>query len=122
MKTKVNLPKWGIGLDEGTVLRWLKTVGEKVQKGEAIVEIETAQATQDVGAPATGTLVEILLSEGQTAQVNTVISVIEDEDAREVFGGSTVRHYDEPLRYAWWRQRGRFPIFVSRPISKWRPA
>jgi pyruvate/2-oxoglutarate dehydrogenase complex dihydrolipoamide acyltransferase (E2) component len=78
MTTKVNLPKWGMGLEEGTVLRWLKTVGERVEKGEAIVEIETAKATQEVEAPVSGTLVSILVAEGQSAPVNTAIAEISE--------------------------------------------
>lgn len=79
MSTRVLLPKWGMGLEEGTVVRWLKTAGDRVAKGEPIVEIETAKATQEVEAPASGILAEILLQEGQAAAVNTAIAVI-DED------------------------------------------
>lgn len=77
MRTSVVLPKWGMGIEEGTVLRWLKREGEIVAQGEPLVEIETAKATQEVEAPAAGTLVKILLAEGQTAPVNTEIGVIE---------------------------------------------
>ena len=79
MTTKVNLPKWGMGLEEGTVVRWLKAVGDKVKKGEPLVEIETAKATQEVEAPVSGTLTKILLAAGETAAVNTEIGVIEEE-------------------------------------------
>lgn len=78
MTTKVILPKWGMGIEEGTVTRWLKAVGEKVERGEPIVEIECAKATQEVEAPASGVLVEILLPEGQTTAVNTEIAVIDE--------------------------------------------
>jgi pyruvate/2-oxoglutarate dehydrogenase complex dihydrolipoamide acyltransferase (E2) component len=78
MTTEVILPKWGMGLEEGTVTRWLKAVGEKVVAGEPLVEIETAKATQEVTAPVSGTLVQILLPQGQTAAVNTPIAVIAD--------------------------------------------
>jgi pyruvate/2-oxoglutarate dehydrogenase complex dihydrolipoamide acyltransferase (E2) component len=77
MTTPVVLPKWGMGIEEGTVTRWLKSVGERVEQGEPIVEIETAKATQEVEAPASGTLVKILLPEGQSAAVNTEIALIE---------------------------------------------
>lgn len=77
MSTNVVLPKWGMGIEEGTVVRWLKREGETVTQGEPLVEIETAKATQEVEAPASGTLVRILLPEGQTAAVNTEIAVIE---------------------------------------------
>jgi pyruvate/2-oxoglutarate dehydrogenase complex dihydrolipoamide acyltransferase (E2) component len=78
MSTKVVLPKWGMGIEEGTVTRWLKTVGEKVEKGEPLVEIETAKSTQEVEAPASGTLIEVLLAEGETAAVNSEIAVIDE--------------------------------------------
>jgi pyruvate/2-oxoglutarate dehydrogenase complex dihydrolipoamide acyltransferase (E2) component len=78
MVTKVILPKSGMGIDEGTIIRWIKAVGDKVQQGESLAEIETAKATQEVEAPVSGTLVQILLPEGQTAAVNTEIAVIED--------------------------------------------
>ena len=78
MTTKLILPKWGMGIEEGTVTRWLKMVGEMVEKGEPIVEIETAKATQEIDAPVSGKLVKILLAEGETAAVNTEIAVIEE--------------------------------------------
>ena len=78
MTTKVNFPKSGMGIDEGTVIRWLKKAGERVSQGEILVEIETAKATQEVAAPAGGTLVKILVVEGETAAVNTALALIED--------------------------------------------
>lgn len=77
MTTKVVLPKWGMGIEEGTVTRWLKAAGDKVEQGEPLVEIETAKATQEVGSPTSGTLVKILLAEGTTAPVNSEIAIIE---------------------------------------------
>jgi pyruvate/2-oxoglutarate dehydrogenase complex dihydrolipoamide acyltransferase (E2) component len=77
MNTPVVLPKWGMGIEEGTVIRWLKEEGQRVEKGEPIVEIETAKATQEVEAPASGILAKILLLEGQAAAVNTEIAIIE---------------------------------------------
>jgi pyruvate/2-oxoglutarate dehydrogenase complex dihydrolipoamide acyltransferase (E2) component len=77
MSTEIVLPKWGMGIEEGTVTRWLKSEGDRVEKGEPIVEIETAKATQEVEAPVSGTLVKILLEQGATAPVNTAIGLIE---------------------------------------------
>lgn len=77
MTTKIVLPKSGMGIEEATVLRWLKAVGEPVKQGEAVVELETAKATQEVEAPVSGTLTRILLQEGETATVNTEIGEIE---------------------------------------------
>lgn len=79
MTTKLVLPKSGMGIEEGTILRWLKAEGDVVTQGEPIVEIETAKATQEVEAPISGTLVKILLAEGSTAAVNTEIAVIEED-------------------------------------------
>jgi pyruvate/2-oxoglutarate dehydrogenase complex dihydrolipoamide acyltransferase (E2) component len=78
MKTDVILPKSGMGIEEGVVSRWLKAAGERVVQGEPLVEIETAKAVQEVEAPATGTLIEILVPEGETAAVNSPIAMIED--------------------------------------------
>ena len=74
---KVVLPKWGMGLEEGTIVSWLKSVGDVVEEGEPLVEVETAKATQEVDAPVSGTLTEILVAEGETVAVNTAIAVIE---------------------------------------------
>jgi pyruvate/2-oxoglutarate dehydrogenase complex dihydrolipoamide acyltransferase (E2) component len=68
-----------MGIEEGTVTRWLKTVGDRVEQGEPLVEIETAKATQEVESPASGTLTKIVLGEGETAAVNTEIAVIESD-------------------------------------------
>lgn len=78
MTIGVNLPKAGMGIEEGTIARWLKSVGDTVLKGEVIVEVETAKAIQEVEAPASGMLVKILVAEGGTARVNTDIAEIEE--------------------------------------------
>jgi len=77
MKVKVVMPKWGTGMNEGTILKWLKSVGERVEMGQPLVEIETAKAVQALDAPITGVLCEILLPEGQEAKVRTPIAIIE---------------------------------------------
>ncbi len=81
MIIKVVLPKWGMGIEEGTVTRWLKAAGDPVTAGEPIVEIETAKATQEVEAPASGKLVEILVPAGASTAVNTDLALIEDGNA-----------------------------------------
>ncbi len=77
MRIKVVMPKWGTGMNEGTIVKWLKAVGDAVNEGEPLVEIETAKSTQELDAPATGTLTEILLEEGEDAEVRTPIAVIQ---------------------------------------------
>jgi len=75
---KVNLPKSGMGIDEGTIARWLKSAGDRVEQGEIIVEVETAKALQEVASPASGVIAEILVDNGQTVPVNTCIAMIDD--------------------------------------------
>ena len=78
MSINVILPKTGMGIEEATITKWLKTVGDTVVKGEALAEIETAKATQEVEAPMSGILTKILLAEGETGAVNTPIAIIDD--------------------------------------------
>ncbi len=70
----VLLPQFGMGMKDGEILRWLKSVGEAVQAGETLVEVEAAKATVEVPAPQAGELVEILAGEGQTVAVRAPIA------------------------------------------------
>jgi pyruvate dehydrogenase E2 component (dihydrolipoamide acetyltransferase) len=76
MSSEVRLPQWGMGMQEGTVLRWLKRVGDPVQAGEDLVEVEAAKTTQPVTAPATGVLLRVLVPEGETVPVRTTLAVV----------------------------------------------
>ncbi len=80
MKVEVLLPQWGMGMSEGTVVAWKKTVGEAVAEGEIIAEIETEKVTQELESPATGVLTEILVQENEEAKVRTALAVIESTD------------------------------------------
>jgi 2-oxoglutarate dehydrogenase E2 component (dihydrolipoamide succinyltransferase) len=66
-----------MGLTEGTVLQWLKSVGDSVVENEPLVEVETAKATDFVVAPATGVLVEILADVGTIVPVGELLATIE---------------------------------------------
>jgi pyruvate/2-oxoglutarate dehydrogenase complex dihydrolipoamide acyltransferase (E2) component len=81
MSTKVNFPKSGMGIEEGVVVRWARGIGEHVQEGELLVEIETAKAIQEVEAPVSGKLTQIFYAVGETAPVNSALGIIEDKDA-----------------------------------------
>lgn len=76
MASKVVLPKWGMGMNEGTILKWLKSEGDVVAEGEPIVEIESAKAVEEAPAPESGRLVRILVLEGETVETFTTIAVI----------------------------------------------
>lgn len=78
MTTKIILTKSGMGIEEGTIARWLKAVGDRVEQGEIVVEVETAKAIQEIEAPAGGTLSKIFCAEGETIAVNAEIAEIEE--------------------------------------------
>lgn len=79
MRVDVLLPQWGMGMSEGTVVEWLKAIGDHVDEDEPLAEIEAAKVEETLESPASGTLVEILLQEGDTADVRTVIAIIEED-------------------------------------------
>jgi pyruvate/2-oxoglutarate dehydrogenase complex dihydrolipoamide acyltransferase (E2) component len=73
----VELPKWGMTMQDGTIAEWLKEVGDKVEEGEPIAIVETEKVNADLEAPESGTLKEILVQEGETAEVGTVLARID---------------------------------------------
>jgi pyruvate dehydrogenase E2 component (dihydrolipoamide acetyltransferase) len=73
---EVIMPRMGETVDEGTVNEWFKKVGDAVTEGEPLLEIGTDKVDTEVPAPATGTLAEIRVQEGETVPVSTVIAVI----------------------------------------------
>ena len=77
MRVEVRLPQWGMGMSEGTITEWFKKVGEQVTEDEPLAEIESEKAAQELESPATGTLVEILVQQGDAVPVRTVIAIIE---------------------------------------------
>src|ERR1700751_1137097 len=76
MPTDVVMPQMGESIFEGTITKWLKKPGDKVQRDEPLFEISTDKVDAEIPAPATGVLQEIKVSEGNTVQVNTVVGVI----------------------------------------------
>ena len=80
MPTDVVMPQMGESIFEGTITKWLKKPGDKVQRDEPLFEISTDKVDAEIPAPASGVLREIKVSEGATVQVNTVVGVIGDGD------------------------------------------
>lgn len=79
MPTTVSMPQLGETVTEGTILRWLKQVGDAVATDEMLVEISTDKVDTEVPSPVTGVLQEILAAEGETIQVGTPMAVIAEE-------------------------------------------
>ena len=70
------LPDTGMGITEGSIVRWVKAIGDSVEKGDVIAEMETAKSTVEIEAVDAGTLVDILVPEDETIEVGTVIARI----------------------------------------------
>jgi len=76
-RVEVLLPQWGMGMSEGSIVTWLKKVGDSVVEDEAMAEVEAEKVEETLEAPATGTITEILVNEGDTVEVRTVVAIIE---------------------------------------------
>jgi len=81
MPTDVIMPQMGESIFEGTITKWLKKPGDKVQRDEPLFEISTDKVDAEIPAPSSGVLQEIKVAEGTTVQVNTVVGVISDGDS-----------------------------------------
>jgi pyruvate dehydrogenase E2 component (dihydrolipoamide acetyltransferase) len=79
MPTDIVMPQMGESIFEGTITKWLKKPGEKVQRDEPLFEISTDKVDAEIPAPASGVLQDIKVSEGSTVQVNTVVGTISGE-------------------------------------------
>ena len=78
-KVEVLLPQWDMGMSEGTISSWLKAVGDEVAEDEPLAEVEAEKVEETLESPAAGRIVEIIIQEGQTVEVRTVIAVIETD-------------------------------------------
>jgi pyruvate/2-oxoglutarate dehydrogenase complex dihydrolipoamide acyltransferase (E2) component len=77
MRVEVLLPQWGMGMSEGSIIQWLKKVGDAVVEDEPLAEVEAEKVEEVLESPATGTLVESLVAEGEAVEVRTVVAIIE---------------------------------------------
>ena len=81
MRVDVTMPQMGESIAEGTISRWIKKLGDKVERDEPMFEISTDKVDAEIPAPAAGVLVEIKSAQGDTVAVNSVVAVIETEEA-----------------------------------------
>ncbi|HET9261366.1 MAG TPA: dihydrolipoamide acetyltransferase family protein [Acidimicrobiia bacterium] len=79
MATTVSMPQLGETVTEGTILKWAKQVGDNITEDEVLVEISTDKVDTEVPSPVAGTILEILVPEGETVEVGTSLVVIGDE-------------------------------------------
>jgi pyruvate dehydrogenase E2 component (dihydrolipoamide acetyltransferase) len=76
---QVTLPRLGQGMESGTIVRWLKAEGDKVEKGEPLYELDTEKVTQEVESDASGVVLKILAGEGEEIEVGKPVAVIGEE-------------------------------------------
>jgi 2-oxoglutarate dehydrogenase E2 component (dihydrolipoamide succinyltransferase) len=76
MSVDVIMPQMGESIAEGTMVKWLKSVGDTIERDEALFEISTDKVDAEIPSPAEGVLLEILVQEGETVEINTVVARI----------------------------------------------
>ena len=76
----IQMPQLGETVTEGTITRWLKGVGDRVEADEPLFEVSTDKVDSEVPAPAAGTLTEIIVQEGETVEVGARLAVISDSE------------------------------------------
>src|SRR5204862_7960956 len=79
MRVDVIMPQMGESIQEGTIVKWLKKVGEAIGRDEPLFEISTDKVDAEIPSPAAGVLKEIKVKEGETVAIKTVVAVIETE-------------------------------------------
>src|SRR5882672_3184419 len=82
MATEVVMPQMGESIAEGTITKWLKNVGDHVERDEPLFEISTDKVDAEIPSPAAGILTDIKFKEGDTVEINTVVAVLDGESAQ----------------------------------------
>jgi 2-oxoglutarate dehydrogenase E2 component (dihydrolipoamide succinyltransferase)/2-oxoisovalerate dehydrogenase E2 component (dihydrolipoyl transacylase) len=94
MATDIKMPQLGESIAEGTVVKWLVPVGGMIEKDQSLLEVETEKVALEIPSPATGVLSEIIVKEGETVLVGTLLARIDSTPSSEVInrvGGTVVR-------------------------------
>src|SRR5207253_1063238 len=89
MSTEVVMPQMGESIAEGTITRWIKQVGERVERDEPLFEISTDKVDAEIPSPVAGVLTEIKFKEGETVEVNKVVAIIGDGDGQAAAPSAT---------------------------------
>ena len=97
MATEVKLPRLGQGLESGTIVKWLKSEGDTVEKGEPLYELDTDKVTQEVEADASGVLLKISVAEGEV-EVGRTIAVIGEQGEEVAVEGEPSGNGDAPAQ------------------------
>ncbi|NBX17726.1 MAG: hypothetical protein EBR09_10205, partial [Proteobacteria bacterium] len=84
MATNVLMPQMGESINEGTLTKWHKKVGDKIQREEILFEISTDKVDTEIPSPVSGVLVQVLAAEGSVVAVNAVVAVVDESGAGAV--------------------------------------
>src|SRR5688500_10851265 len=96
MSTEVVMPQMGESIAEGTITKWLKKVGEHVDRDEPLFEISTDKVDAEIPSPAAGTLTEVRFKEGDTVEINTVVAVLDGNSASSAAPASEAKPVEAP--------------------------
>ena len=77
----ITMPKWGLSMKEGSILKWIKSNGDNISKGDMILEIETEKVVNEMESPEDGKILKICANEGDTVPVGSIIAVCGKQDA-----------------------------------------
>ncbi|MCI8940195.1 MAG: biotin attachment protein [Dorea sp.] len=80
MRKEIIMPKIGLDMTEGTIVEWKKTVGDRIERGEVIAEIETDKAVTEIEAAIDGVLAEIVAEEGEEVEITKTIAWVEADE------------------------------------------
>jgi 2-oxoglutarate dehydrogenase E2 component (dihydrolipoamide succinyltransferase) len=90
------MPQMGESIAEGTITKWLKNVGDHVERDEPLFEISTDKVDAEIPSPAAGTLTDIKFKEGETVEVNTVVAVLDGAGAQPAAETSAAKEQESP--------------------------
>ena len=96
-RVEIIMPQMGESITEGTVVEWHKKLGERIEQDETLLEIGTDKVDTDVPSPAAGVVAEILVEEGETVGVGTLLAVIADENEEAPRAPEPVKEAPEPV-------------------------
>src|SRR5918997_2295420 len=129
MATEVKLPRLGQGMESGTIVKWLKSEGEPVEKGDPLYELDTDKVTQEVEAEASGVLLKIAVEEGEVPVGRTIAVIgeqgesvaIEEQEGADGAPQSAEKPAEAPAREAE-RERGREASVAEEQVTEVKEA
>ena len=98
MPTEVVMPQMGESIAEGTITKWLKNVGDHVERDEPLFEISTDKVDAEIPSPAAGILTDIKFKEGDTVEINTVVAVLDGEGAQPSADTAAAKDEEKPAQ------------------------